>query len=940
MKNHNLRFLACTIVFAFILQPIPTFANTSQIAISDSAPMVFTQTIAPLGPDHEIEDRQFELELEAERQPIGEEHVREEGFPDELLNHKHGYNPQEKREYFLSKPYNLEKVAQQVQEFDCSLVTDVSQSECEALLVIYEQTIAGGDGSHTWLSTYTIGDWIGVTVTGGHVVGLDLAIDGKIWPHGMLTPEIADLSFLVSLDICGGYWDRIVMSGGIPPEMGNLSNLEHLNLCYISLSGFIPAELGNLSSLKSLYLIYLDDLEGNIPSELGNLNNLETLVLDFDYGLEGNLPASFGNLVNLKRLSLNNLNLTGCIPAELGKLTNLLYLNLVLNDFSCEIPPEFGGMSNLKDLNLRKNYNLSGDLPPELGNLTNLTSIQISFTNLSGSIPLSFVNLTKLENMNFDETKLCEPVTSEFLAWKATVYNWEGTGLICEIEEVNINFNPNPDGYQFENWGSISPGDYTIGDMRIMFGDEAVCWKTISSKCIPNKQAMEFNSIVNLGMFGGHCMGMSTTSLRFFRGLDDHNGFSHTYDLEKGSTVQVNWSTDSFSTSARRNISYFHVLQTTNPIDKIRQESLSITPFETLLNLSEAMNSGGEDYILIVRKVNNKGGHVVTPYAIEKKENNEYWIKVYDNNHPNDSNRHVVINIYDNTWSYDAGEGLGVYSGDAESHTLGIVPVSLFNQRPECPWCESELQAIASQQLWYQGAGDLLITDSEMRRLGYQDGVYYNEIPDAYGSPILGGLGIETEPVYSLPLTDEYTITLQGSLIESTEKSSLTAFGPGYTVLLDDVSLNANTNDMLTISNDGTLVSYQANQPQIATLGLILNTEDANWQLETKQLEMTAGEVKTLTADTPNKILELNSNQSSSGSYDIFFTRIGDDSINSFYNTGLIVESGATHYLHFDGWQNTGTVQLDIDKDGDGNPDETLYLENQLKMLYLPILWR
>jgi len=437
MKNYILRFLACTIVFAFILQPIPTFANTSKIAISDSAPMVFTQTITPLGPDHEIEDRQFELELEAERQPIGEEHVREEGFPDELFNHKHGYNPQEKREYFLSKPYNLEKVAQQVQEFDCSLVTDVSQSECEALLVIYEQTIAGGDGSHTWLSTYTIGDWIGVTVTGGHVVGLDLAIDGKIWPHGMLTPEIADLSFLVSLDICGGYWDRIVMSGGIPPEMGNLSNLEHLHLCYISLSGFIPAELGNLSSLKSLYLIYLDDLEGNIPSELGNLNNLETLMLDFDYGLEGNLPASFGNLVNLKRLSLNNLNLTGCIPAELGKLKNLLYLNLILNDFSCEIPPEFGGMSNLKDLDLRKNYNLSGDLPPELGNLINLTSINISFTKLSGSIPLSFVNLTKLENMIFDGTELCEPGTPEFLAWKATVNNWEGTGIVCETNDVS-----------------------------------------------------------------------------------------------------------------------------------------------------------------------------------------------------------------------------------------------------------------------------------------------------------------------------------------------------------------------------------------------------------------------------------------------------------------------------------------------------------------------
>jgi hypothetical protein len=47
----------------------------------------------------------------------------------------------------------------------------------------------------------------------------------------------------------------------------------------------------------------------------------------------------------------------------------------------------------------------------------------------------------------------------------------------------------------------------------------------------------------------------------------------------------------------------------------------------------------------------------------------------------------------------------------------------------------------------------------------------------------------------------------------------------------------------------------------------------------------------------------------------------------------------STHLLHFDGWQTTGTVQCDIDENGDGDPDERVYLENQLKMLYLPVIW-
>jgi hypothetical protein len=31
--------------------------------------------------------------------------------------------------------------------------------------------------------------------------------------------------------------------------------------------------------------------------------------------------------------------------------------------------------------------------------------------------------------------------------------------------------------------------------------------------------------------------------------------------------------------------------------------------------------------------------------------------------------------------------------------------------------------------------------------------------------------------------------------------------------------------------------------------------------------------------------------------------------------------------------------QCDIDENGDGDLDETVYLENQLKMLYLPVIW-
>ena len=56
------------------------------------------------------------------------------------------------------------------------------------------------------------------------------------------------------------------------------------------LTGEIPTELGNLSNLTGLYLGE-NQLTGEIPTELGNLSNLTRLYLDGNSGLSGPLPG-------------------------------------------------------------------------------------------------------------------------------------------------------------------------------------------------------------------------------------------------------------------------------------------------------------------------------------------------------------------------------------------------------------------------------------------------------------------------------------------------------------------------------------------------------------------------------------------------------------------------------------------------------------------------
>ena len=148
------------------------------------------------------------------------------------------------------------------------------------------------------------------------------------------------------------------------------------------LTGSIPGELGNLSNLESLYLSF-NQLNA-IPAQLGNLSNLERLSLSFNQ--LSAIPAQLGNLSNLRSLSVSSNQLSGSIPAQLGNLSNLESLSLTGNQLSGAIPGELGNLSSLESLDLSDNQ-LTGSIPGELGNLSNLESLYLSFNQLSGCIP-------------------------------------------------------------------------------------------------------------------------------------------------------------------------------------------------------------------------------------------------------------------------------------------------------------------------------------------------------------------------------------------------------------------------------------------------------------------------------------------------------------------------------------------------------------------------
>ena len=230
------------------------------------------------------------------------------------------------------------------------------------------------------------------------------------------------------------YLNSNKLTGEIPTEIGNLTELRGLALHNNGLTGEIPTEIIVLSSLRYLDLSY-NELTGQLPIELVNLYYIEWLKIDgnrftgcvpdglYDIQFDkhrtpfGAPSPSFGsiNYLNLPRCSQisalvaiyeatkgaswsDNTNWLSDRPigewhgVMVDKSYDVVRLELDDNNLSGRIPPELGDITSLRRLSLFGNR-LSGAIPPELGKLYNLESLFLSGNRLSGCVPegLSYV---------------------------------------------------------------------------------------------------------------------------------------------------------------------------------------------------------------------------------------------------------------------------------------------------------------------------------------------------------------------------------------------------------------------------------------------------------------------------------------------------------------------------------------------------------------------
>ena len=134
-----------------------------------------------------------------------------------------------------------------------------------------------------------------------------------------------------------------------------------------------------------------EGLTGEIPSEIGQLTNLVTLKLQYNE-LTGSIPPEIGNLTSLVKLDLRYNNLSGSIPTEIWSLTSLIELRIQKNQLSGTIPSAIGNLTELTHLYLYGNQ-FTGSIPTEIGNLINLAKLHLNNNQFTGLIPETICNI-------------------------------------------------------------------------------------------------------------------------------------------------------------------------------------------------------------------------------------------------------------------------------------------------------------------------------------------------------------------------------------------------------------------------------------------------------------------------------------------------------------------------------------------------------------------
>ena len=140
----------------------------------------------------------------------------------------------------------------------------------------------------------------------------------------------------------------------ISDTVDRVKQVKHLELGKDSRLKSIPHTIGNLRELRHLHLVGTES--SFLPGEIGNLSNLEVLNLSKSH--IKSLPQTIGNLKSLTHLNLSGMKNLRSLPEEIGRLANLQNLDCRDYDENTNffVPSTILNLKKLRVLHLSRGF--------------------------------------------------------------------------------------------------------------------------------------------------------------------------------------------------------------------------------------------------------------------------------------------------------------------------------------------------------------------------------------------------------------------------------------------------------------------------------------------------------------------------------------------------------------------------------------------------------
>ena len=265
-------------------------------------------------------------------------------------------------------------------------------------------------------------------------------------------------------------------------------------------------------------------------------------------------------------------------------------------------------------------------------------------------------------------------------------------------------FDPNVDGFGFENWGEV--GNLGATELIALFGRKKVCASGSGSTCVLFPAARQFAAQVNEAMAGGHCEGMAVMAARLFLGYDN------LADLDPAATSTFELARETPAVSQA--IETWWATQMLPPVQRAFQEYQTYQPSELAAALADGLARGVGFTMGIY---SDAGAHAITPIGVTELEG-KLAVSVYDNNFPGTVQR-IIIDPEAETWSYAMGstnpeEAAAVWEGG--QGTIELTPMESRSLPGESPFTDEVAKGTAGNK-----TSQLLVTSPDpSTRVGLQ----------------------------------------------------------------------------------------------------------------------------------------------------------------------------------------------------------------------------